>query len=286
MSKLEITPYGKVTNTYSWQDYEVQFYNGRKQKVRRRIRPKHEMSFKVCGDKDTMMYLERFFEYQKGSLKEFRFDYDGQELLCHFSSKITITQSRELGHIVGFEADISLSVDETNVPFPPSLMTNIPMNFHPYGKLKDTTDWNTNIIDLFKQQQEQTWARPIHTFNVELAGDREGRDKLTKFYLQNGDFNKVYFSDNHKNYLAYMPPVLSIEDVREGNTIIGYTCSFDLIATIDIVDALSVAPHGFIVGIEQHVSVSNLIGFAVTNNRVNAITCKNLKAFSIGELKE
>lgn len=282
MNKLQIVPRGDVTNTYTWENHEVQFYSGKKQKVRRRIHPKREMAFTVMGDKETMNYLQEFYDYHKGYLDSFLFDYDGQELTCNFASKISIKQSREVSNIVGFSADISLIVQTSAVA--PTINDNDTFSFHPRGTITDTTDWNTNVIDMFSKQTEQTWEHPIHTFSIELTGDKADRDKLLAFYLKNGDFNEVRFTNNNTDYFALMPSSLSIVDKRELNTIIGYTCSFDLVSTNSEVSLVDLSDlHSFVIGVGSQLTVSQPHAFTINTPKVALLTVSQPHAFILYE---
>lgn len=261
LNELHVAPRGNVTNVYAWGCTEIDFYNGKKKKQRRRIHPSREISFVAAGTYELYEYLTMFYDEHHGCLGSFTFHYDGVDLLCHFSKKIEFTQIRERSTIVGFEAEVSLRVDTTTMPFTKMTQDKVEFDFVPRGKIKDTTDWNTNIIDMLAMEREQTWTSPIHTFSLELVGDKKERDRLIDFYTKYGDFTVVSFSNNHVKYQSYLPGSLTIVDHRELGNIIGFECSLDLVSFNGEISSLVLSKSmAFVIGQENRLTIPFHVG--------------------------
>lgn len=240
MSELDtfnVRPRGDVTHSFAWNSTEVKYWNGRVQHNRKRVKPLHTMSFTVSGLSEDLEYVSNFYDAHHGCLDPFYFVYDGKKETCYFSEKVTVRQNRELNKIIGYEMSVSLRIDHStydaqDIPEKPRF------NFPILGKIEDSSDWNTNLLDMLVVGREKTYDIPVHEFSFNLSGLKEERDKLISSYVSLGDFTKFRFDNKGMIYYVYYPSELQIVDKRELQNIIGYTCRMTLTSTNSLVDYL------------------------------------------------
>jgi len=258
---LDVLPRGDVTNTYEWNSHDVNFYNGRVQKNRKRIHPSRTLSFNVSGSRKTWEYLRDFYNDHHGCLMPFYFVYGGEKLKCRFADKLMISQKREIHNVVGFTAQVTLSVDNQKADYvqPPKIKQfDIPIR----GTIEDDIDWNTNILDMNVKGRTETWTIPVHKFSFTVRGNKKERDKLIQMVNMYGDFVPIEFSANDEIYKCFLPSSVEIVDKREGQRIIGYTSQLTLTSVNELQDILSLYKEwAFLLGEEQLFQVYKPIAF-------------------------
>lgn len=283
LKTLDVIPRGDVNHTYEWNSNEIQFYNGRVQKNRKKIHPNRNMSFTVSGGRRMWEYLRDFYDEHHGCLMPFFFDYDGKRLQCRFADKIAFSQKRELKDVLGFEATITLSVENTKEPYvtPPNIKRfDLPIR----GTIEDEIDWNTDVLDMNIQGRKETWKIPVHKFSFNLSGSLANRQKLIELYKRYGDFVPLEFSANDSLYKCFMPSTLEITDKREGARIVGYTANMTLTSVNELQDILSLRnSFGFLLGDSQSFDVSSPMGFLL-GKMMGSLEMNRLVAAIVGKV--
>lgn len=269
---LSVRPVGEVTHHYEWGSNDITYYNGRVQKNRKKIHADRTLSFKVSGTRKMWEYLRDFYDAHRGCLDPFLFDYDGTRLQCRFADKLTFEQKRELKQVVGYVANVTLTVENIKTPYqklPDIKRFDLPIR----GKIQDEDDWNTDILDMNIKARKETWKYPVHKFTFTLSGTVKERNKLIDLYNLYGDFVPLEFASNDTIYKCFMPSVLEIVDKREGQTVVGYTANVTLTSINELQEIFAIrCPYGFLMGKANQFDISNMYGFLFgsTPSRVEA----------------
>ena len=224
---FNFVPHRDVKVSYQFNSGTTSFYSGAKQINRKRIRAEKAFAFKVSGLETEMRQLVAFYNAQHGLKDEFLFNYDGIEEHCFFADPITISAIREMGNIVGYEADVKLGCAFQVSPFDGYADTTDRLNITPKDKIEHKIDWNTKMVSMIFNARQKTFMEPTETFTVTLVGTKEQRDDLIRMFNLHGS-KPFTFSFDGADYLVRFPDVIEITDKRSMNQIQGFESTIEL----------------------------------------------------------
>jgi len=229
MDTFPFAPFGDVKISYVWNNKEVEFDNGTKQYVRKRVHAKKTYEFTIGGMRDYKSNFTAFLKFyndHRGIENPFIFEYDGKKEKVRFVSAIVPKCYREYGRIVTFSCTVALEVDTPTTSYPePSEDDVLPV---PSGKTEETFDWNTGKVELGERTgffQKRKWA--ARKISGEWCGLKPERDKMIRLFNSHCRIPLLY-RNNGEELKVQFPDKLEITDHREAGQIIGYKCNLEL----------------------------------------------------------
>ena len=229
MDVFPFAPVGNVRVSYAWGNKEVEFENGNKQYVRKRIHAKKTYEFTIGGMADykkNFKVLVDIYNAHQGEREKLNFEYDGKNQVLRFGSSIVPKCYRENGSVVTFTCNITLEVDRQGEDFgTPSIDDVLPV---PFGQTDETYDWHAGKVELGAMTDYyERRTKPMRKINAKFGGMKDTRDRIVKLYNSHCRTPLTY-KNNGETLHVLLPDKLSITDHREAGNIVGFECSMEL----------------------------------------------------------
>ena len=173
-----------------------------------------------------MDWLINFYNSHKGKFEPFYFSYDGHKEMVYFGDELKVKAKREVGVIVGFEAEISLDIDHRDgMPtYYASENDKLPKAL---AEITYTSDWNTKVDSKVATERRVEYESPRQKLSVKFKGLKKDRDRIIQIY-ESHEMLPCLFPLDGKYVKVRLPESLTITDYREIKKIVGYSCDMDL----------------------------------------------------------
>ena len=229
MDVFPFAPVGDVKVSYAWGNKEVEFENGGKQYVRKRVHARKTYEFTIGGMADYPKNFKTFIDFynaRHGQKEKFLFNYDGGSEVVRFGSSVVPKCYRENGRIVTFTCNIALEVVKQEENFgTPSIDDVLPV---PLGETEETYDWLAGKVELGAMTDYyERRTKPLRKINAKFGGLKDTRDKIIRLFNAHCKTPLIY-RNNGEELHVLLPDRLDITVHREAGNIVGFACSMEL----------------------------------------------------------